>query len=174
MGGGRFGRRGWVLTLALVLAGCLSRGVQPDRVELQPGYAFALGVSWTDVSAMLGEPSEGPFFDRLSQTNHAVYSYPFPAIQAETHFPNGITRSEMVEAVHLFFDRSGLLVQMTARPDPNYPSVVTAPVHRITVLPRAVRRTGLGPIVGPVPVPTQAPWLGSGAPSAPDTAHGDR
>ncbi len=130
-----------LLGLALMpgLGGCYANKAEPpNQAVIQPSYVFALGAHQADVMAMLGEPAEGPRFDRVSQTSELVYSYPFQAIQAESHYPNGATRAEMVDTIHMFFDRKGLLVKMGSWVDPWYSSVIQVPVQRITVLPRVV------------------------------------
>ena len=104
---------------------------------------------------MLGYPGEGPRFDRLTQTTELIYGYPFPAIQAETQFPNGVTRSEMVDRILLSFDRKGLLVKMASHTDRWYPSFSDLPVQRVTVLPRVIHPSG--EITAPKPAPPGPP-----------------
>jgi hypothetical protein len=127
------------LLLLPALSDCVVEKDEPaERAVIEPSYAFTLGSEQSDIMAALGMPAEGPRFDRVSQTIEVVYRYPFPAIQTESHFPNGVTRSEMVDTLHLFFDRKGLLVRMGSWVDRWYSSVVEMPVQRVTVLPRVV------------------------------------
>jgi hypothetical protein len=136
--------RGLALGIGLVmglpaLTGCVvEKAEPPERAVIEPSYAFTLGAHQTDILAALGDPAEGPRFERAGQTTELVYSYPFPAIQAETHFPNGVTRSEMVDTLHLFFDHKGLLVRMGSRVNRWSSWVVEMPYQRVTVLPRVV------------------------------------
>ncbi len=128
-----------VLVAAAVLSGCYSEMAEPpDRAVIQPSYVFALGVRQDDVQAMLGQPSDGPRYDRASRTTLLVYHYPFQAIQAESRSHNGMIRAEMVDTIYLFFDSRGVLIKMGSWVNRWYPSEVDVPVQRITVLPRVV------------------------------------
>ena len=131
-----------ILSLSLALGGCESTMLRGEKARIEPSYVFALGAHLDDVQGMLGYPGEGPRFDRLTQTTELIYGYPFPAIQAETQFPNGVTRAEMVDQITMFFNRDGVLVKMASRTDRWYPSFTDLPVQRITVLPRVVHRSG--------------------------------
>ncbi|CAK0771038.1 hypothetical protein CCP2SC5_520008 [Azospirillaceae bacterium] len=147
----RFARR---LAKGLIAGGCLlsaacAPGGNPSDPSvmtpvaiIEPSYVFTLGAHQADVVAMLGPPSRGPRFDRYSQTNELIYSYPYPIIQAESVFPNHATRNEMVKNIHMFFDRNQILVQMAYNINYYYPSITNMPVHRITVLPRVVEKLG--------------------------------
>lgn len=150
-----FGAGGFGMTLTaglgLMLAACSDPILRGERTVVEPSYIFALGVHQDDVEAMLGWPSQGPHFDRFSQTTELVYGYPFPAIQAETQFPNGVTRAEMVDQITMFFNRDGVLVKMASRTDRWYPSFSELPVQRVTILPRVVHRSG--EITAPRPAP---------------------
>ncbi|MEI6559158.1 MAG: hypothetical protein WCO00_12205 [Rhodospirillaceae bacterium] len=144
------------LMAALVLGGCVAPAERGEHVTIEPAYIFSIGVRQDDVVAMLGWPTKGPRFDNLTQSYELVYSYPFAAIQAETRFPNGTTRAEMVDTIHLFFSRGGQLTRMASRTDRWYSSFIEQPVQRITVLPRVVHASGL--ITAPKPpVPTPPP-----------------
>ena len=165
-------KTGWrmaALATALVLAGCVPPGDRGEKVTIEPAYIFSVGVRQDDVVAMLGWPTTGPRFDNLSQSYELVYTYPFPAIQAETRFPNGTTRAEMVETIHLFFSRAGLLLRMASRTDRWYSSFIEQPVQRITVLPRVVHASGLitAPRPKPPPEPPAAPLFPQGATERP-------
>jgi len=134
----------WVARLALLaLAACVPPDQRGEHVTIEPAYIFAVGVRQDDVVAMLGWPNSGPRFDNLTQSYELVYSYPFPAIQAETRFANGTTRAEMVDTIHLFFSRAGFLIRMGSRTDRWYSSFIEQPVQRITVLPRVIHPSGL-------------------------------
>ncbi|MEI8393095.1 MAG: hypothetical protein WCF85_00065 [Rhodospirillaceae bacterium] len=141
--------------LLLVLTGCVQPDLRGARVTVEPSYIFKLGVHQDDVMRMLGDPPENPHFDRLTQLVMMTYTYPFPAIQAETQFSNGTTRSEMVDHIVMFFDRNHLLVKMAAHTDRWYPSVTGMPVQRITVLPRVVHPDGR--VTAPKPAPDVVP-----------------
>ena len=151
------------LGLALLAAACAPDRAPPAGV-IEPSYVFPLGAKQDDVLAMLGAPERGPLFDRYSGLTELVYSYPFRAIRAETRFPDGTTRVEMVERVHLFFDRRNMLDRMAYRTNRYYPSVADLPVHRITVLPRLVDADGrehpvtdTGPVILEPPAPPEPP-----------------
>ena len=143
-------RAGLRMVLLAILSGCAVEPMAepPERAVIEPSYAFTLGAHQDDIIAALGYPAEGQRFDPVSQTLELVYSYPFPAIQAESHFPNGVTRSEMVDTIHLFFDRKGLLVKMGSWVNRWYSSVIDVPVQRVTVLPRGVHHPS-GAITAP-------------------------
>ena len=144
-------RRLAVLVLVTALTACVQPNKNSEHVTIEPAYIFSVGVRQDDVTGMLGRPERPQHFDNLTQTYEVVYRYPFPAIQAETHFPNGTTRAEMVDTIHLFFSRDGLLVRMASRTDRWYSSFVEQPVQRITVLPRVIHDSGL--ITAPKPPP---------------------
>lgn len=126
----------------IATASCVPPPLRGERVVVEPSYIFALGAHQDDVEAMLGWPSRGPRFDKVSRTTEIAYAYPFPAIQAETHFPNGAVRAEMLDEITMFFNQDGVLVRMTGHPDRWYPSFSDLTVQRITVLPRVVHRSG--------------------------------
>ncbi len=147
----KVGRRLIGLVAALMLAGCVPLGERGEKVTIEPAYIFSLGVRQDDVVAMLGWPNRAPRFDNASQSWELIYSYPFAAIQAETRFPNGTTRAEMVDTIHLFFSPAGLLTHMASRTNRWYTSFSEQPVQRITVLPRVVHASGL--ITAPDPPP---------------------
>ena len=151
----RIGWRSLALAIALMLAGCVPPAQRGEHVTIEPAYIFAVGVRQDDVVAMLGWPTTGPRFDNLTQSYEVVYSYPFAAIQAETRFPNGTTRAERVDTIHLFFSRAGYLTRMASRTDRWYSSFIEQPVQRITVLPRVVHASGL--ITAPTPKPAPEP-----------------
>ncbi|MEI6987340.1 MAG: hypothetical protein WCK65_14555 [Rhodospirillaceae bacterium] len=130
------------LMLTLTMASCVLPTMRGEKAKIEPSYVFALGAHQNDVMAMLGYPNEGPRFDRVTQTYELVYNYPFAAIQAENQFPNGTTRSEMVNVIHMFFDRDGILTKMASEVDRWYSSFSELPVQRITVLPRLVHSSG--------------------------------
>jgi hypothetical protein len=150
----RLGAAVAVVAAMVALAGCL-QVVPPEqrgeRTTIEPSYIFTLGAHQNDILAQLGEPELGPRFDRLTQLVEVVYAFPFPAIQAETHFANGITRSEMVDRIHLFFDRNRVLVRMASRTNRWYSSVVEQAVQRVTVLPRLIHQDGTIVPVQPAP-----------------------
>ena len=158
------------LAAALVLAGCVPPEERGEHVVIEPAYIFSLGVRQDDLVAMLGWPTKGPRFDNLTQTYEMVYTYPFPAIQAETRFSNGTTRAEMVDTIHLFFSRSGQLLRMASRTDRWYSSFIEQPVQRVTVLPRVVHASGM--ITAPRPKPPADPAPPSRPPSTPPTLSG--
>ena len=166
MSGGRLA----LLALMTALAGCVPPANNGEHVTIEPAYSFALGVHQDDVMAMLGWPERPLRYDNLTQTYEAVYSYPFPAIQAETHFPNGTTRAEMVETIHLFFSRDGQLLRMASRTNRWYSSFIEQPVQRITVLPRVIHDSGQ--ITAPKPPPPARPQSQAPAP-AKTNANGD-
>ena len=124
------------------LTACIPVEMRGERATVAPSYVFALGTHQNDIEAMLGFPSEGPRFDRLTQTIESVYVYPFQAIQAETQFPNGTTRAEMVDRIHMFFSRDGVLLRMSSQVDRWYSTFTALPVQRITVLPRLIHADG--------------------------------
>ncbi|CAK0766487.1 hypothetical protein WCLP8_3940019 [uncultured Gammaproteobacteria bacterium] len=108
-----------------------------NRVAVvEPSYVFALGVQYNDVTSMLGQPAIGPRFNAYSNTREIVYIFPSPVVQVETQLPNGVTRSELVDRVHMFFDFNNLLVKMVYRGDHNYGYITDMPIQRITILPR--------------------------------------
>ena len=131
------------LMTALVLAGCVPPAERGEHVTIEPAYIFTPGVREDDVVAMLGWPDRPRHFDDLTQTYELIYSYPFPAIQAETRFPNGTTRAEMVDTIHLYFSRAGQLLRIASRTDRWYSSFIEQPVQRVTILPRVVHSSGL-------------------------------
>lgn len=162
----RIGWRTAALAALLALTGCVPPDQRGEHVTILPAYIFALGVRQDDVMAMLGWPNSGPRFDNLTQSYELVYSYPFLAIQAETRFPNGTTRAEMVDTIHLFFSRAGFLTRMGSRTDRWYSSFIEQPVQRITVLPRVVHPSGLITPAQPKPPPEPPP---SPSPLSPPT-----
>jgi hypothetical protein len=125
------------------LTGCGPPDFKGERVTIEPSYVFALGVLRSDVEAMLGLPEQPARYEPLSRQVELDYVYPFPAIQAETHFPNGVTRSEMVDRIAMFFDGHGILVRMASRTNRWYSTVIEQPVQRITVLPRLIHANGV-------------------------------
>ncbi len=161
---------GLMALLAPVLAGCVPASERGEHVTIEPAYIFSLGVHQDDVVAMLGWPAIGPRFDMLTQTYELVYSYPIPVIQAETRFPNGTTRAEMVDTIHLFFSRAGQLASMGSRTNRWYSSVIEQPVQRVTVMPRVVHSSGI--ITAPRPKPPEPP--APPAPSKSEPSFSDR
>jgi len=142
------GAAAWMRMAAVAMAaaagGCSLPPPEPPPVAVRivPAYAFALNARYDDIRAMLGHPNPGPRFDRYSRLTVVTYRYPFRAIQAETRFPNGTVRSELVSSIHLYFDDKGTLLRMSYDPNPYYPSFIGTPVDRITVLPRMVYSDG--------------------------------
>lgn len=135
------------MAVACLAAACAVQNA-PVPANIQPGYTFALGASYNDVLGMLGHPQSGPRLERYSNLTEVVYSYPFKAIKAETRFPDGTVRVELVDFIHLFFDQKGLLKRMGHRVNQYYTSFTDMPVDRITIAPRSVDSLGQ---VRPVP-----------------------
>lgn len=142
--GGQVGVRVMAVVLALLAGGCSLPPPEPPpvAVRIAPAYAFALDARYDDIRAMLGPPNPGPRFDRYSRLTVVTYTYPFRAIQAESRFPNGTVRSELVSSINLYFDDKGTLLRMSYDPNPYYPSFIGTPVDRMTVLPRMVYNDG--------------------------------
>lgn len=136
--------RAAAVMLVLASGGCAVPPPEPPPVAVRivPAYAFALNARYDDIRAMLGYPDPGPRFDRYSRLTVVTYRYPFRAIQAETRFPNGTVRSELVSSISLYFDDKGTLLRMSYDPNPYYPSFIGTPVDRVTVLPRMVYSDG--------------------------------
>ena len=148
----RAGRMAAVLLFTLLTAACAPNGERAASGIIQPSYVFPLGANQNDVLGLLGQPQLGPKFDRYSNLTEVVYRYPFPAIKAETRFPNGTTRVELVDTIHMFFNQKNVLERMASQTNRFYSSFTDMPVHRITVLPRLVDSNG-----GVSPVPNLPP-----------------
>ncbi|WP_207458093.1 hypothetical protein [Azospirillum sp. SYSU D00513] len=134
-------RRFLAATALTLLAGCVVRPPEPAGL-LVPARVIPIGAGRDDVVGLLGPPARGPVFDRYSNLSEMVYSFPFPAIRGETRFPDGTTRVEMVDRIHLFFDRKNKLDRMAYRTDRYYPSVTDLRIDQITILPHRIDPDG--------------------------------
>ncbi len=159
---------GLIALLIPGLAACVPMSERGEHVVIEPAYVFSIGVHKDDVIAMLGWPTVGPRYDELTRGYELVYIYPIPVIQAETRFSNGTTRAEMVDTIHLFFSRAGLLTNMGSRTNRWYSSVIEQQVQRVTVMPRVIHSNGM--ITAPRPRPAEAPAPANPAPAPPGLA----
>ncbi len=132
-----------VAAVTTVVAGCRSwDGPVAPAAVIEPSYQFALGSAYKDVVGALGPPQRGPIHDRYSNTRELVYAFDRRLIRAESRMPDGVTRTEMVDHIHLFFDFDDILVKMSHRPNRFYSWFSTMTVDRITVVRRQARTVG--------------------------------
>lgn len=130
------------MVLLLLTAACAPSRERVASGVIQPSYVFPLGANQNDVLGLLGTPQLGPKYDRYSNLTEFVYRYPFPAVKAETRLPNGATRVEMVDTIHMFFDQKNRLERMASQTNRFYSSFTDMPVDRITILPRRIEHDG--------------------------------